>query len=103
LSPSKIPSSKRSSSFSRIRERVVAERTALINEARGLLGECGIIVPQGTDKLRKSLPDILEDADNGLPDLALEMIAGLRDQLANPDEQIKHDDRRIRQLANSMP
>ena len=87
----------------RIRERVVGERTALINQARGLLGEFGIIVPQGADKLRKSLPDILEDAENDLPDLGREMIAELRDQLADLDERIRRYDRRIRQLANTMP
>ena len=87
----------------RVRERVVGERTALINQARGLLGEFGIIVLQGTDKLRKTLPEILEDADNRPPDFGRELIAELRDQLSDLDERIKRYPRRIRQLANEMP
>jgi transposase len=87
----------------RIREHVVGERTVLINQARGLLGGFGIIFPQGADKLRKSLPDILEDAENDLPDLGREMVAEQRDQSADLDERNKHYDRRIRNLVNSMP
>lgn len=87
----------------RVRERVVGERTALINQARGLLAEFGITVPQGADRLRKALPDILEDANNGLPDLAREIMADLSDQLHEVDQRINDYDRRIRQLANAMP
>jgi transposase len=87
----------------RVRERVVGERTALMNQARGLLAEFGITVPQGVDRLRKALPDILEDSDNGLPDLAREIIADLGEQLREVDQRIKGYDLRIRQLANTMP
>ena len=87
----------------RVRERVVGERTALINQVRGLLGEFGVTVPQGADRLRKALPDILENADNRLPDLAREIMADLRAQLNEADQRIKGYDQRIRQLANTMP
>ncbi len=54
----------------RARTLVVTHRTALVNQIRGLLGEFGIVVPQGVARLRAQLPRILEDAENGLPSLA---------------------------------
>jgi transposase len=40
----------------RIRTQLVKNRTALGNEIRGLLGEYGVVVPQGLGHLRKALP-----------------------------------------------
>jgi transposase len=74
-----------------------------MNQARGLLAEFGITVPQGANRLRKALPDILEDPADGLPDLAREIIADLGEQLRELDQCIEGYDRRIRQLANTMP
>jgi transposase len=54
----------------RARTLVVSNRTAQVNQIRGLLGEFGLIVPVGIKRLRKQLPEILEDADNALPLLA---------------------------------
>jgi transposase len=51
----------------RARELLVSERTALVNQLRGLLSEYGIVVAQGREQMRKGLPFILEDAENGLP------------------------------------
>ena len=54
----------------RVRSLLVAERTALVNQTRGLLGEFGLIAPKGVHTLRAWLPDILEDAENELtPDM----------------------------------
>jgi transposase len=43
-------------SLHRVRERLVAERTALINQLRSLMLERGITVPQGRCKLERHLP-----------------------------------------------
>ena len=37
-----------------------------MNQFRGLLGEYGIVIPQGVVSVRKAIPLILEDAENGL-------------------------------------
>jgi len=87
----------------RVRERVMGERTALINQARGLLAEFGITVPQGANRLRRQLPEILEDAENRLPALAREVFADLSEQLQELDRRLKAYDQRIRDLANQMP
>jgi transposase len=50
----------------RIRAERVAARTALVNQIRGLLAEYGLVVATGRACLRQALPELLEDAENGL-------------------------------------
>jgi transposase len=64
----------------RPRTLALANRTAQVSQIRGLLGEFGLVVPQGVARLRRELPGILEDTENGLPVLAREVLAGLLDQ-----------------------
>ena len=53
----------------RSRELLIQDRTALSNHIRGLLMEFGVVIPKGFASLHRRLPEILEDGDNGLPDL----------------------------------
>ena len=48
----------------RARDRLIAERTALINQLRAVLMERGITVPQGRRKLEQALAQMLEGCDN---------------------------------------
>jgi len=50
----------------RIRTQRVGQKTQLSNQMRGLLGEYGIVFPQGMAQLFRQIPLILEDADNTL-------------------------------------
>ena len=50
----------------RLRAQCVASRTALGNQLRGLLGEYGVVLPRGVANIRRRLPALLEDAENGL-------------------------------------
>lgn len=52
--------------FHRMRSQCVGERTRVVNQVRGLLGEYGLVIPQGTTALRKALPALLADPENGL-------------------------------------
>jgi transposase len=72
-------------SIHRMRSLVVARRTALINQTRGLLLEYGIDVPKGRSKLLKRLPEILEEAENGLTALFREGLFGLHEELHHLD------------------
>ena len=72
-----------------------------MNQTRGLLAEFGIVVAQGLGRLRARLPEILEDGENALPDLARELFADLRERLVALDAQIGAYDRRIEQLARA--
>ena len=53
----------------RSRELLVHDRTALSNHIRGLLMEFGVVIPQGFAALHRRIPEVLEDAENELPDL----------------------------------
>jgi transposase len=72
----------------RVRSGLVKERTALANRIRGLLGEYGIIIAVGLVKLRQRLPEILEDAENGLTMAARQIFADLQEQLIELDKQV---------------
>lgn len=50
----------------RVRARLVRNRTAVINEIRGLLLERGVAVDKGWQRLRKALPDILATREDVL-------------------------------------
>jgi len=52
----------------RMRDLLVGQRTAQANQIRGLLGEYGIVIPQGIRQVYKAIPRILEDGENGLSD-----------------------------------
>ena len=90
----------------RVRQRLIVERTRLINQLRGLLRERGIGVGQGRLRLQKALPRILEDEDLGpmLAELLRELQADwwrLDARLAAQDEAIlahARDDHRCRLL-----
>jgi hypothetical protein len=44
----------------RVRERLISERTALINEVHGLMHEYGIVMPKGVAKFRQAVVEKLE-------------------------------------------
>lgn len=72
----------------RMRKQAVTDRTALCNQTRGLLAEYGIVLPKGVHILSKALPDILEDAENGLTDLFRQLLRERRQQLVELNEHI---------------
>jgi transposase len=47
--------------FHRVRRRLIGNRTARVNQIRGILLEYGVAVPQGVGALRKALPTLLAD------------------------------------------
>ena len=67
----------------RYRSLLVGNSTQLINQARGFLLERGLAIPQGKRRFAARLSEVLEDADNGLPD---EMRARLAEMLAEWEE-----------------
>ncbi|SFN84348.1 Transposase [Formivibrio citricus] len=83
----------------RIRSELVRQRTAKVNQIRGLLGEYGITVEQRVPALRKKLPEILEDAENGLSAEFRVLLDGLREDLVNLDTRIASMDQALQKLA----
>jgi transposase len=85
----------------RLRQGLVEERTALANRLRGLLTEYGVVVGVGLDRLRRALPEIVEDGANGIPSIARDVFADAGQQLRELDVRIAAYDRRIATLARA--
>ncbi|MFH1018205.1 MAG: IS110 family transposase [Pseudomonadota bacterium] len=81
----------------RVRERLMSERTALVNEIRSFLMEYGIVEPQGIGHLRKRLPCLLEGVQpDGLTVQGREILRVLWEELLNLDERVAWADEKIR-------
>jgi len=83
----------------RLRESAVRDRTALSNQIRGLLSEFGIIFNQGISNIKKGLPGVLEDAENGLTYTFRDALALKYQQFTQLDELVKKLAKLINQAA----
>jgi transposase len=81
----------------RARQLLVAERTALVNQTRGLLAEYGLIISTGIEAVRRAVPTLLETPE--LPALARDVFTDLVERLRTLDERIAAYDRRVAQVA----
>jgi transposase len=79
----------------RARQGYVKARTAQANQIRGLLAEFGITIPQGIQAIAPRVPGILEDGENGLPDLMRPLIEQLTAHLKELGRQVAECDARI--------
>ncbi len=87
----------------RIRSRLVKNRTSLSNQVRGLLAEYGIIIQKGLGNVRKKLPSIVEDAENGLSVSAREDFQILYDEFVSQDGKVVRYDKKIKQVNKANP
>ena len=85
-------------SIHRVRERLIGNRTALVNQVRGLLAEHGIIAAKGIGHIRKQLPRILEDAENELTGSDREIFRDLYEELRGLDEKILSYDKKLEEI-----
>ncbi len=83
----------------RIRQEQVRQRTALVNQIRGLLSEYDIVISRRVESLRNALPDILEDAENKLTADFRILLKGLQEDLIHLDDRIGSQDQVIKRLA----
>jgi transposase len=81
----------------RLREGQIKQRTALGNRIRGLLAEFGVVLPQGIAVLRRRIPEVLEDAENGLSELFRELLAESYRELQALDARIAFYTRKVEQ------
>jgi transposase len=79
----------------------VDKRTALVNQLRGLLMERGVVIEKGINHVRKELPLILVDPENGLTSLSRELFTEHYDKLKELDKAIKSHDQRIVSKTNA--
>lgn len=79
----------------RVRQGFVRARTAQANQIRGLLGEFGLIVPQGIGHIATRVPGLIEDGANELPGAFRLLIQRLLDHLKELDRQVQELEDRI--------
>jgi transposase len=80
-------------SLHRVRDRLVAQRTSLINHLRGLLAEYGLVYPKGAALLLPRIRSGLSQA--GLSAMAFETFEALLDELGTLEGRIKRLDKRL--------
>jgi len=81
----------------RARERLVHQRTELVNAVRACLYEYGYIVPQGINNVGK-IVDILDAPSSDLPDLMQEECRDLLEQIAEKTERINIRTKKIKAM-----
>jgi len=87
----------------RVRERLVHNRTALINELRGLLMEYGIVCAKGITRFRIWLREEFDTRIVSLSPMAQETFRLMRDELCALEERIKLQDKRLKAVFESHP
>jgi transposase len=88
-------------SVHRIRSELVKQRTAKGNQIRGLLAEYGVVINKRIDVLRKALPSIFEDTENGLSADLRTLLEELRQDLIALDERVLVVTEKINVLAKA--
>jgi transposase len=88
-------------SLHRVRDRLVGERTALMNQIRGLLLERGLVVPQGKAKLKVALADLLDGEAKALAPRMRVLMRDLGEQWRALDERISAFDAEFTETAKA--
>ena len=83
----------------RVRERLISQRTGIINQIRAFLLERGVTVRQGLRFLRAELPRILATPPDVLSPRMVRVIEGLAEDWRRLDERIDHLSDEITTLA----
>jgi transposase len=83
----------------RVRRRRIGQRTAVINQIRAFLLECGLPVRQGLAGLREALPTLLSQRTDVLSPRMIHLIEDLSDDWRQLDERIEALTRDITALA----
>jgi transposase len=87
----------------RARDRLVGERTALINQLRAILLERGITVPQGRRKLEIWLDLDIDEERHSISRRTVALIADMRAQWSEMDRRIAAFDEEFKTYARSDP
>jgi transposase len=80
----------------RARQGFVSARTAQSNQLRGLLSEFGIVMPKRLSNLKRQMPEILEDAENGLSHGSRKLFARLYAHFRELDRLVAELERQIK-------
>lgn len=85
----------------RVRDQLIRERTAVINQIRAFLLEHGIAVAIGRSRLLKQLPAMLEDGSNSVSHVMRALLGQLQARLRRIQEEIDEITAQIERIASS--
>lgn len=85
----------------RIRQRLVSDRTRLVNQIRGLLAEHGLVVARDISKIRQALSQIADGVDHMLGAMLVELVCDVCAELRELDQRIAAYTKRIQDLFRS--
>ena len=86
----------------RVRQGFVTQRTAQVNQIRGLMMEFGVVYPKGIAASSR-IPELLGNARNGIPSRARELFGRLYEYLLELNTQIKSIDEQIKAWHRESP
>jgi transposase len=101
--PLKTPEQLELQALHRIRRRLVQQRTAVVNQLRGLLLEHGVVTPVGRDTFARRLPKILEAAEALVSPRLLVLVHRLREQWQGLDDAIATATQELTTWAEASP
>jgi transposase len=90
-------------SLHRVREERKEERTACINQIRGVLAEFGLVFGKSAKVLRAALSDVIEDASNELSGVARLVLHRAFEHWRELDEHLRWCDAQVGQHVRSSP
>src|SRR4051794_32409821 len=82
----------------RVRDRMMSQRTCLINQMRAFCLEYGIAIHQGAGKFKADLPKVLADQSNDLTSTMRRILASTFDELRQLELRLPRSTARLRQL-----
>lgn len=84
----------------RVRDRMMSQRTCLINQMRAFCLEYGIAIHQGAGKFKADLPRVLADQPNDLTSAMRRILASTFDELRQLELRIAEVNREIEAIAS---
>ena len=87
----------------RVRERLVRQRTTLVNALRAHLAEFGVIAPPGLRHVAELIAIVRDERDARLPDLARQVLAELAEQVEQLEASVAKTEKRLMAWHKSNP
>jgi len=87
----------------RVRDRLIARRTSVINQLRAFLLERGVVFAKSPAKLRECIPETLEDADEKISPRMRNLLALLWEEWKDLDQQLEDMNHEVERIASSDP
>jgi transposase len=87
----------------RLRSGWLGERTRRVNALRGLLRELGYFIPVGRKHVLPHAWEIIQDADNGLPEALRPSLSALCEEIVALSKRIEEIEQQLKALAQQIP